>query len=128
VIGAQAAPITGALKQMGIDGGRNLAIPLAARSSKSALIPEALLPKNLGRAQYTISKKSGKQVTMKGTGGAAFRLISNGKTYLTLRAGGVLKVMYLLTPMAYVHEHLNPGTITMELAKKRFAANFFAAA
>jgi hypothetical protein len=112
-----------------MDGGRNLAIPLSgARPSDADIIPTALLPSNLGRAEYTISKKSGKQVTMKGTGGAAFRLISNGKTYLMLRAGGVLKVMYLITPSAYVPPRLNLGTITMETVRRRFAANFFTAA
>ena len=112
-----------------MDGGRNLAIPLSgARPSDSDIIPSALLPGNLGKAQYTISKKSGKEVTMKGTGGEAFRLVSNGRTYLMLRAAGVLKVMYLLTPSAEVNPRLNLGPITLETVKQRFAVNFFTAA
>ncbi|WP_234729707.1 hypothetical protein [Acidocella facilis] len=113
--------------KVSMDGGRNIAIPLAARPDPRALIPEELLPANLGRAEYTISK-NGNLVTKKGTGGAAFRMVSNGKTYLALRTAAGLKMMYLLVPSAHITPRLNLGEITQRVVRERFAENFLAAA
>ncbi|MDE1906638.1 MAG: hypothetical protein KGH75_09340 [Rhodospirillales bacterium] len=110
-----------------MDGGRNIAIPLAARPDPRALIPEELLPANLGMAEYTVSH-NGNLVTKKGTGGAAFRMVSNGKTYLALRTAAGLKMMYLLVPSAHITPRLNMGEITMRVVKQRFAHNFILAA
>lgn len=110
-----------------MDGGRNIAIPLAARPDPRGIIPDELLPANLGMAEYTISR-NGKVVTKKGTGGAAFRMVSNGKTYLALRTASGLKMMYLLMPSAHITPRLNMGEITMRVVKQRFAHNFILAA
>lgn len=110
-----------------MDGGRNIAIPLAARPNPRGIIPDALLPANLGKAQYTISR-NGNLVTKKGTGGAAFRMVSNGKTYLALRTAVGLKMMYLLMPATHIQPRLNLGDITMRVAQERFAENFIEAA
>ncbi|HQU03503.1 MAG TPA: hypothetical protein PLT25_02175 [Acidocella sp.] len=111
-----------------MDGGKNIAVPLAARPNKGAIIPASLLPQNLGKAEYTISMKSGKEIVKKGTGGTAFRLISNGKTYLALRTAAGLQMMYLLIPMTLVKPRLNMGVITQRVVKEQFAQNFFEAA
>ncbi|HQT40476.1 MAG TPA: hypothetical protein PK231_13675, partial [Acidocella sp.] len=111
-----------------MDGGKNIAVPLAARPNKGAIIPASLLPSNLGKAEYTISLKSGKEIVRKGTGGSAFRLISNGKTYLALRTAAGLQMMYLLVPMTLVKPRLNLTEITLRVVKQRFAQNFFKAA
>ncbi|MDE8343757.1 MAG: hypothetical protein POG24_08055 [Acidocella sp.] len=111
-----------------MDGGKNIAVPLAARPNASSLIPKALLPANLGKASYTISLKSGKEVARKGIAGTAFRLVSNGKTYLALRTAAGLQMMYLLVPSTTVKPRLNLGEITQAVVKERFAINFFEAA
>ncbi len=113
--------------KVSMDGGKNIAVPLAARPDPRALIPEELLPVNLGRAEYTISK-NGNLVTKKGTGGAAFRIVSNGKTFLALRTAAGLKMMYLLVPSAHITPRLNLGEITARVVRERFAENFLAAA
>lgn len=110
-----------------MDGGRNIAIPLAARPNPSSIIPDALLPANLGYAEYTPSK-NGNLVTKKGTGNAAFRMVSNGKTYLALRTPSGLKMMYLLVPSAHITPRLHLGEITARVVRERFAENFIAAA
>ena len=110
-----------------MDGGRNIAIPLAARPDPRGIIPEALLPANLGMAEYTISR-NGNLVTKKGTGGAAFRMVSNGHTYLALRTAAGLKMMYLLVPSAHITPRLNLGEITQRVVRERLAQNFIAAA
>lgn len=111
-----------------MDGGKNIAVPLAARPNKGSIIPASLLPQNLGKSEYTISLRSGKEIVKKGTGGAAFRLISNGKTYLALRTAAGLQMMYLLVPMTLVKPRLNLTEITLRVVKQRFAENFFKAA
>ena len=110
-----------------MDGGRNIAIPLAARPDPRGIIPEALLPANLGMAEYTISR-NGNLVTKKGTGGAAFRMVSNGHTYLARRTAAGLKMMYLLVPSAHITPRLNLGEITQRVVRERLAQNFIAAA
>lgn len=110
-----------------MDGGKNIAIPLAARPDPRGIIPEELLPANLGMAEYTVSR-NGNLVTKKGTGGAAFRMVSNGRTYLALRTAAGLKMMYLLVPSAHITPRLNMGEITMRVVKQRFAHNFILAA
>jgi hypothetical protein len=111
-----------------MDGGKSIAVPLAARPNDRDIIPTALLPANLGKAVYTISKKSGKEITMKGTGGAAFRLVSRGRTFLALRTAAGLQMMYELFPSTHVKPRLQLGEITLRVVKQRFAQNFFAAA
>lgn len=110
-----------------IDGGKNLAVPLAARPNPGAIIPEALRPANLGRAVYTISSK-GHLITKRGTPNAAFRMVSNGKTYLAYRQHGKLMMMYLLIPAAKIKPRLHLAEITMRVVKENFAQNFMEAA
>lgn len=110
-----------------MDGGRNLAVPLAARPNVRDIIPEALLPANLGKAEYTVSR-NGNLITKKGSGNAAFRLVSNGKTYLAYRKGGELMMMYLLIPSAKITPRLRLGEITLRVVKENFARNFIEAA
>lgn len=113
-----------------MDGGRHIAIPLAARPNDANIIPSRLLPDNLGRAVYTISR-NGNVVPMKGTGGTAFKMMANGVTYLALRTGAGkagLAMMYLLLPSTTVKPRLNLGEITLKTVGQRFAMNFFAAA
>lgn len=110
-----------------MDGGKSIAIPLAARPDPRGIIPEELLPANLGKAEYTISR-NGNLVTKKGTGGAAFRMVSNGRTYLALRTPAGLKMMYLLVPSAHITPRLNLGEITMRVVKQQLAHNFILAA
>lgn len=110
-----------------IDGGRNLAIPLDARPNPRSIIPEALRPANLGRAVYTISRK-GNLITKRGTPNAAFRMVSNGNTYLAYRKDGKLMMMYLLIPADHITPRLHLADITLRVVKENFAQNFMDAA
>lgn len=110
-----------------MDGGQNLAVPLAARPNVHDIIPEELLPANLGKAEYTTSR-NGRQITKKGSGNAAFKMISNGKTYLAMRTAAGLQMMYLLIPVAKITPRLRLADITMQIVKANFAGNFIEAA
>lgn len=105
----------------------NLAIPLAARRTKSGLIRPADLPENLGRSTFSVTR-GGKQAARRGRAGTAFKFTaSDGRTYLALRRGDKLELMYLLTPMAKVRRRLG----LRDTGKRMYAATFnklFAAA
>lgn len=110
-----------------VDGGKNLAVPLAARPNPRSIIPEELRPANLGKAVYTVSR-NGNLITKKGSGNAAFRLVSNGKTYLAYRSAEGLQLMYLLIPSAKITPRLHLAEITLRVVKENFATNFMEAA
>lgn len=110
-----------------MDGGKNLAVPLAARPNPHEIIPEELLPANLGKAEYTVSR-NGRPITKRGSGNAAFRMVSNGRTYLALRTSAGLQMMYLLIPVAKISPRLRLAEITMRIVKENFAQNFVEAA
>lgn len=106
---------------------RNLAIPLAARRTKSGLINKADLPENLGRAEFTVSR-GGKQVARRGREGAAFRFkAQDGREYLALRRGQTLELMYLLIPQARIKKALGLRDTGHRMYAKAFNIRFSAA-
>lgn len=111
-------------------GGHFIAIPMSGvRPTPHSLVPTELRPRNLPRAAYATSKKTGMPyASRKGPKGAAFILrADSGLNYLVRREGGSLQFLYLLKPEADVKPRLRLAEITMEVVKQRFSKNLMIA-
>ena len=101
----------------------HLAIPMrAVRRYKSDIINPADLPSNLGKAEFSV-KRGGKTVARRGAGGTAFKIVSNGRTFLCRRRNGKVELLYMLIPKAQVKKRLGLGEDALKVARSRFALN-----